>query len=82
MVGRELDKDETNWLVLKKGWQPPLGTTHRSSRDSIRAIYGTVAFAYLQVSTDGGPLNNHIFLEKQMVNEEKYTSTKFIIFMR
>ena len=64
MVGRDLYKDETNWLVLKKGWQPSLGTTHRSSRDSIRAIYGTTALVYLQVSTDGGPLNNKIFVGK------------------
>ena len=46
-----------------------MGTTPRSSRDSIRAIDESTASASLQVSTDGGPLNNDIILDKQMGKE-------------
>ena len=41
-----------------------MGTTPRSGRDSIRSIDGITASEYLQVSSDGGPLNNAIFVEK------------------
>ena len=46
-----------------------MGTTPRSGRDSIRYIDGITASASLQVSHDGGPLNNEIFVEKQMGKE-------------
>ena len=41
-----------------------MGTTPRSGRDSIRDIDGSTASASLQVSPDGGLLNNDIFVEK------------------
>ena len=63
-MGRELYNDDTNLLVLTKGQQPPMGTTPGIDRDRIRAIYIITASAYLQVSPDGGPFTNDIFVEK------------------
>ena len=41
-----------------------MGTTPKISRDSNRDIYGSMASAFPQVSPDGGPLTNDIFVEK------------------
>ena len=41
-----------------------MGTTPRIGRDSIRAIYVITASSSLQVSTDGVPLTNDIFVDK------------------
>ena len=41
-----------------------MGTTPRSGRYRIRDIGGITASVYLQVSPDGGTLNNDIYVEK------------------
>ena len=46
-----------------------MGTTPRSGRHSIRAIDGIKASAPLQVSPDGGLVNNDILVEKKMEKE-------------
>ena len=48
----------------QKGKKPPMGTTPRSVRESIRVICGIMTSESLQVLPDGGPLNNDIFEEK------------------
>ena len=41
-----------------------MGATPISVRDSIRDIDGITASVYLQVSPDGGTLNNDIYVQK------------------
>ena len=40
-----------------------MGTSPISSRDSIRDIDGIMASVYLQVSPDGGTLNNAVYVD-------------------
>ena len=51
-------------MVLTKGKYLPIGTTPGSDRDIIIYIDESTDSESLQVSTDGGTLNNDIFVEK------------------